>query len=214
MRYARYLRQEKYIRASDTGGILERWKFGRRLLEDDTATTPAGNLKHGVLDRLITHASARGYKIGEQEIQRRLRAARTYETEAQIRELLTDFETWDELARAGFPPVEKPADAERYDPRDADEIARDTARALSRGRAAADGEEQLALFGYFPDDLFTELSTLAELAKYADEMAELTDRFAKRDRERADYLRQLIAAVGGEMSATWEQAQAALDARA
>jgi hypothetical protein len=212
MRYARYLRQEKYIRASDTGGILERWKYGRRLLEDDTATTAAGNFRHGVLAKLIGHAESRGYKINEREIQRRLQAARTYQTEAEIRQALTDFETWDELLNAGFPAVERPADAERYDPRDADEIARDTARALIRARADADSEEQLALFEYFPDDRFTELSTLAELAKYADEMADLTERFAQRDRERADYLRRLIAAAGGDLSATWEQAQAALDA--
>ena len=132
MRYARYLRYEKNIAASDTGGVLERWAFGRRLVEDDTATTPAGNLKHGVLAKLIGNAAASGYKIGEQEIQRRLRAGRTYATEAQIREALKDFANWDALARAGFPEVEMPADAEPYDPRDADEKARDAARILAR----------------------------------------------------------------------------------
>lgn len=210
MRYARYLRLEKNISASDRGGVLERWSYGRRLIEDDTATTPAGNLKHGVLGRLINHAAARGYKIGEQEIQRRMRAARTYETEAQIREVLTDFATWDELARAGFPPVEAPAGAEPYDPRDADERARDAARALTR-RTGQDSE-QIALFDYFPDDRFTETSTLEELAKYAEEMACLTERYARHDRERADYLQRLIRAAGGDMSVTWEDAQQALDA--
>lgn len=33
MRYTRYLRIEGHIAASDTGGIVERWRFGRRLLE-------------------------------------------------------------------------------------------------------------------------------------------------------------------------------------
>lgn len=211
MRYARYLRLEKYIAASDTGGIIERWKYGRRLIEDDTATTPAGNLKHGVLDRLTTHAAARGYKLHEREIQRRLQCARTYGTEAQIRHAVSDSETWHDLVAAGFPPVELPAGDEPYDPRDADERARDTARILAR-RAEADSEDQLALFDYFPDDRFTEISTLAELAKYADEMADLTDRFAQRDRERADYLKRLADAVDGDMSATWEHAQSLLDA--
>jgi hypothetical protein len=210
MRYARYLRIEKYIAASDTGGVIERWRYGRRLLEDGTATTPAGNMKHGETAKLIAKAAARGYKIGEQEIQRRLRAARTYETEAQIRELLTDFATWDEVARAGFPAVEALADAEPYDPRDADERARDTARSLLR-RAEGD-DAQPALFDYFPDDRFDETSTLAELAKYADEMAELTERFRQRDEERAEYLRKLIDAVGGDLGATWEDAQSRLDA--
>ena len=56
MRYARYLRYEKNIAASDKGGILERWSYGPRLLEDDTATTPAGNLRHGVLAKLVGNA--------------------------------------------------------------------------------------------------------------------------------------------------------------
>lgn len=211
MRYARYLRLEKYISASDRGGIIERWRYGRRLIEDDTATTPAGNLKHGVLDRLTTHATARGYKLSEREIQRRLQCARTYETEDQIRHAVADFETWRDLADANFPPVEAPPDAGPYDPRDADERARDTARNLARRAEQDDEEDQLTLFEYFPDDRFTDISTLAELAKYAEEMADLTERFAQRDRERADYLQRLINAVGGDMSATWEQAQAALN---
>lgn len=211
MRYARYLRQEKYIAASDTGGIIERWRYGRRLIEDDTATTPAGNLKHGVLDKLIAHASARGYTLTQTEINRRLRCAKAYLTEAQISRAATDFEYWWNLISAGFPAVDVPTDAEPFDPRDADERARDTSRILAR-RAAADGADQLALFDYFPDDRFDETATLGELAKYAEEMADLTERFAQRDRERADYLQSLIDAVGGDLSATWEHAQQALDA--
>jgi hypothetical protein len=209
MRYARYLRYEKNIAASDTGGVLERWACGRRLLEDDTATTPVGNLKHGVLAKLIGNAAARGYKFTEQEIQRRMRAARTYATEAQIREALTDFANWDALARAGFPEVDLPAGAEPFDPRDTDEKTRDAARILARNAERGDGS-QLALFEYFPDDRFDETSTLAELAKYASEMAELTERFAQRDRERFAYLNRLIAAAGGDMAATWAEADAAL----
>lgn len=209
MRYARYLRLEKYISASDTGAIIERWRYGRRLIEDDTATTPAGNLKHGVLSRLTTNAAARGYRLSEREIRYRLQCAKAYPTEAEIGTASADFGDWTGLRDAGFPAVEVPADAAPFDPRDADERARDTARVLAR-RTEADGTEQLALFEYFPDDRFTELSTLAELAKYAEEMAELTDRFAQRDRDRAEYLARLIDAVGGDLSATWEQAEQAL----
>jgi len=210
MRYARYLRYEKNIAASDTGGVLERWAFGRRLLEDGDATTPAGNLKHGVLAKLIGNATVAGFKIGEREIQRRLQAARTYPTEAQIRLAVDGFGTWSDLYNAGFPPVEMPADAEPFDPRDADERARDAARELAR-HGERGSENQLSLFDYFPDDRFTELSTLAELAKYAAEMAELTERYRQRDEERAAYLARLISAVNGDMHATWEEAQAALD---
>lgn len=210
MRYARLLRREKNIAASDTGGVLERWAFGRDLLSDPAKTTSAGNLKHGVLGDVIGRAASRGYKLTEQEIQRRLRAARTYPTEAQIREALTDFANWDALARAGFPPVEAPPDELPFDPRDAGERSRDAARELAR-RTAQDSGEQLALFDYFPDDRFDETSTLAELAKYAEEMAVLTARFQRRDDERAAYMARLLAAVGGDESKTWAEAHAALE---
>jgi hypothetical protein len=211
MRYARYLRYEKNIAASDKGGVLERWSYGRRLIEDDTATTPAGNFRHGVLAKLVGNAAASGFKLSEREIQRRLQCGRTYETEAQIRHAVADFETWHDLAAAGFPAVEMPEGAEPFDPRDADERARDTARELARRSQQENGAGQLTLFDYFPDDKFTELSTLGELAKYAADMAELTDRYARKDRERAAYLASLIGAVDGDMSKTWEEAQAALD---
>lgn len=212
MRYARYLRLEKYILASDTGAILERWKYGRRLLEDETATTPNGNLRHGVLAKLTGQATARGYKLPEREIQRRLQCARTYPAEAQIRRAIDRFGVWSALYDAAFPPVEAPEDAEPFDPRDADEKARDAARELARrsGQAADDG--QLALFEYFPDDKFDEMATLGELAKYAAEMAALTERYARKDRDRADYLRRLIGAVKGDLSKTWAEAHAALEA--
>lgn len=45
MRYERYKRIDNAIKASDSGGIWERWRFGRRLLCDSDATTPAGNLR-------------------------------------------------------------------------------------------------------------------------------------------------------------------------
>lgn len=206
MRYAQYLKAENHITTADSGSILERWRYGRRLLCDDTAMTNSRkSLKHGVLDRLIAHANAKGYRLTEQEIQRRLRAARTYPTEAQIRELLTDFANWDELARAGFPAVDRPEGEPDYDPRWTDERERDTA---NRGALMPDESgEQLSLF---PDDRFDTLSTLAELAKYAEEMAEITARFARRDDERSAYLQRLIDAVDGDMSATWAEARQAL----
>jgi hypothetical protein len=211
VRTSRYLRLERDIAASDTGGIIDRWRFGQRLLADDTMTTAAGNLRHGVLAKLIADAATADLRLTEQEIQRRMKCARTYPTEAQIRESAHGFKNWDALAREGFPAIELPpgVEAEAFDPRDADEKRRDAARDLAR-RSQEDGG-QLALFDYFPDDKFSELTTLAELAKYADEMAALTERYARKDRERAAYLASLAEAVGGDMSATWERANAALE---
>jgi hypothetical protein len=190
----RYLQQERRIAASDSGGIWERWRWGLRLLADAGRITKNGNLKHGVLDEMT-----QGCKLSEREIQRRLACARAYPTEAQIRHAVTDLRTWHDLVEAGFPPFEAPPDEPSADPRDADERARDHAQQLAE---LAGG--QLSLF---PDDMFGPLSTLAELAKYAEEMAELTARFAQRDAERAAYLAQLVDAANGDIGVTWEQAE-------
>lgn len=212
MRFARYLRMEKLIVAGDTAGITVRWRYGRRLLEDDTATTPAGHLRNGVLKGLLADAASAGIKLGEREINYRLKAGAAYLTEAEFRTARAEYGEWTALRAAGFPPVEVPADetdTEPFDPRDADERARDAANALAR-RDATDSE-QLPLFDHFPDERFDETSTLAELAKYAGEMAEMTERYARKDRERAAYLKRLVDAVNGDMGATWEEAHAALE---
>jgi hypothetical protein len=39
-----------------------RWQYGHRLLSDPTATTPAGNLRHGVLEVLTGESRSRGGK--------------------------------------------------------------------------------------------------------------------------------------------------------
>ena len=49
---------------------------------------------------------ARGLKLNKLEIRRRIRCARTYTTEDEIRQALTDFRGWDALHRANFPPYE------------------------------------------------------------------------------------------------------------
>jgi hypothetical protein len=213
MKYSRYIQLERAIAASDRGGILDRWRWGTRVLNDPKMVTPAGNLRHGRLAQLIADAKADGIVLTEQEVQRRLRCARTYRSEAEIRESAHGFKNWDELARAGFPPVQVPldADTEPFDPRDSYEKRRDAARELERvAREEAGG--QFALFDYFPAERFSQLSTLAELRKYAEEMAEWTERQADADKRRLAYVKQLLAAVHGDEGRTWADAQAALDA--
>jgi len=214
MKYSRYLQLEKYIAASDTGGIIDRWRYGRRLIEDGDATTPAGNLKHGVLDKLIAQASARGIRISRSEINYRMQCGRAYVTEAEISTACGDFKTWSDLRAAGFPPVQVPLGAETdpFDPRGADEKRRDAAREMVRIAEEAGG--QLALFDHFPADRFDKLVTLSELTKWASEMADWTERQADADRRRLAYLKDLTDAVHGDLGKTWEEAQAALDAQA
>jgi hypothetical protein len=208
MKYTRYLRLERAIAASDRGGIIERWRWGTRVLNDPKMVTPNGNLRHGKLAELTAEAKADGHDAAQREFQRRLQCARAYRSDAEIRRAADTFPNWSDLYDAGFPPVQVPldADTEPFDPRDPDEKRRDAARDLAQRSQEAAG--QLALF---PDDRYGELSTLAELAKYATEMAEITERFARKDRERADYLKSLIDAVDGDMSKTWAEAQAVLD---
>lgn len=212
MRDSKYLRYEKRIAASDTGGILERWAMARALLADSKKTTSAGNLKHGALERILADAKAAGLPITEREIQYRLKCARAYASEAEIRTACSDFKTWTDLRAAGFPTVQVPlgTDTDPFDPRDEDEKRRDAARELSR--IAQENAGQLALFDHFPAERFDPLATLADLTKWANDMADWTERQAEADRKRLAYVKELTDAVDGDLGKTWEEAQAALEA--
>lgn len=213
--FAAYGRLEKAIAAADTGSIRQRWEYARRLLMDRTKTTEAGNLKNGVIDGLIAAARRQGIQnVNRREIQYRLQAGKTYPSEAHITHVGARYEHWTALREAGFPAVQLPlgTDTEPFDPRTAEEKARDAGEAIDRAAQKAGG--QLELFDYFNDAAFDELSTIAELRKYAVDMYEWTERQARRDRERLAYVNRLSAAVDGDESKTWIEAQAALDAAA
>lgn len=208
-RYGRYLRLEKNIAASDTGGILERWRYGRRLLTDGKATTPAGNLRHGVLASLIADAKADGYALGEREIQRRLQCAKAYPTEAEIRLASDGFHIWSDLYNAGFPPVEVTDPGEPHDPRDADEKWRDFEN--ERRRREAENPKQGALFDlptFFSHDTFGPRTRLSDLRGACEVSEQMTANFVKYDSERRAYLNELLGAVGGNDSAMWYEADA------
>lgn len=203
MKTTQYVRQERAITTADTSGIRERWMWGLRLLRDPEAMASASSLRHGVAAQLIAAAGtdSRGRdRLGEQEIQRRLRCARAYSTEFEIRAALTDFGTWDQLARAGFPAYEVPDGEPLADYRTDAEIQRDRARALEGILG-----EQGALFPL--SDFEPSTATLKELVEYADEMEEWTGRRVAHDRKRRDYLDQLVAAVDEDLSVTWLEAQ-------
>lgn len=202
-----YRRIEKAIAAADAGTAWERWLYARRLLCDPSATTPSGELRPGKMAELTEAAARAGVRLSEQEISGRLRAARAYPCESQVRKALAGHEGWSALLDADFPPYEAEPGEEPYDPRTAAEKARQAERQLALGEP-----DQLTLFAMFPEDRFDELSTLDELAKWAAKSAETTAGFARKDAQRAGYLARLVAAANGDMSKTWAQAQAALDA--
>jgi hypothetical protein len=208
--FTAYRRLERTIATADTGVIRARWEYGRRLLCDRAATTPDGDLLAGVLAGLIEAARKAGEKLTEEEIRRRIQLGATYPCDSQITEICARYDSWEALRAGEFPAV-APADGdEPHDPRTAIEKARSVEKQLAFGEPA--DPSQLTLFDYFPPERFDEHTTLAELAKYADESAEWTARHARKDEARAEYLKRLINAAGGNLAATWEQAQAALDA--
>lgn len=205
-RFDAYGRQDKAIAAADISTTRERWEYGRRLACDPAATGKDGALRDGVMDSLITAARRRGVHLTEAEIAGRLAAGLAYPCESQIRDARRNYENWAALCEAGFPAFEAEPGEQPHDPRGSAEKARALDRQLTLGEP---GPEQLALF---PDDRFDVLSTLAELRKYAAESAEWTERHARKDRERLEYLDELSAAVDGDETKTWEEAQAALNA--
>lgn len=204
MKYERYRRIEQAIAASDSGGIWERWRYGRRLLCDAEATTPAGNLQHGMLEKLIRGAARSHRKLSEREIQRRLQLARTYPTESQIRQVLTDFETWDAVINGGFPSYEPSPDERPYNPMETDELRRQNDRRGARLIERAGYDE--SLFDHFGKD-----ATLAEIKIWADEQDEITARFVDVGQRRQLMLAELIKAVHGDLTKTWDEAEAALE---
>lgn len=200
MKTTQYIRQEKAILAGDKNTARERWLWGLRLLRDPDAFAPGSSqLKPGRVDELVRAAKAAGLKLSEREVQYRLRAARTYQTESEIAQALAEFPTWTALINSGFPAFEAPEDEPPADHRTDAERKRDHARALA---------DQLGEQGtLFPLSDFEPITTtLKELAEYAAEMAELTERFAARDRERQAYLNRLVDAAEGDMSMTWQVA--------
>lgn len=206
-RPTQYTRGERAIRVADGNTIRERWLWGLRLLRDPQAMTPNGNLRHGVIERLVQASRAHEIVLGEREIQRRLTCARTYPTEDQIRLVQTDFGTWSDLYNANFPPREAPSDATIADHRTTAEKRRDLARALAD---IMDGQESL-----FPLDQFEpQEATLKDLGAYIDDQDRITEGFIAANDKRKTYRQQMLDAVGGDESKTWlEGHQAAFGRR-
>jgi hypothetical protein len=203
MKITLYTTQERKIATADGGGIRERWLYGLRLLRDpEMMSAGGGGLRHGVAAALIEAARARGIKLSTREIRYRIQCARTYETDSQIGNAIADFATWYDLIQAGFPDYEADEDEAPADHRTKAERARALAAQLAEAAS-----EQLALF---PLDKFEPVETpLKDLVAYAESMARMTEGFAERDRERAEYLRALREAVDDDLSATWADAHAA-----
>jgi hypothetical protein len=213
-RYGRYLKLEKNIAASDTGGILERWRYGHLLLANDTH--PNGRLKHGVTEKRVAEAKAAGYTtLSEREIQYRLQCARAYDSEAKLRNAVAEFGSWRGLIDAGFPQVELPEGADPgdpYDPRTESERQSDARAEIERLKAEHAG--QGTLFDWeprftfrFQGDEHGPRTPLGDLAPVLDSSERFTADMAKYDAERRAYYEELVKAVGGDLTKTWYEAE-------
>ncbi len=203
MKTTQYVKQEKAIAVADSGGIRQRWLWGLRLLRDPELMSPSGkSLRHGATAKLITAAKAAGLTLSEREIQWRLQAARTYPTEAEIRNAVSDFTAWRDLIQAGFPAYDAPDGEPPADHRT--DTERDQARALMDLIG-----EQGSLFPLRDFEPVT--TTLKELLDYTKQQEELTARFAEHGRRRRAYLQRLITAADNDLSMTWQQAHERLD---
>lgn len=212
MKATALLRLERKIATADQGGIVERWRYGRRLLADPKLCTPAGHLRHGVAEGLVRAARNAGLRLSEREIRRRLQAARTYPSEAEIGRQAADFEGgWMALADAGFPAPDAP-DGD-LQPALVDRAGHLEPGAEPWGQPALDDDDGTV----FPREirvgratLDRDHATLGTLAGYLADRSRWTEAHARRNAQMRDRLAELLGAVGGDQSVTYSAAVDAL----
>jgi hypothetical protein len=189
MRYERYKRIDNAIKASDSGGIWERWRYGRRCVCDDKMTTSNGSMLDGKLDWLVRRSGA-----SRREIQRRLQCARTYPQESQLRQILAQFRTWDDLHRANFPPVPATEGERPYNPLETDEIIQQQNNATRRATEDAQYDDGALI----PRDAFPDSTPMPEIDRWTDQELELQARGMGRAQRRRVYVDSLIKAGGDD----------------
>lgn len=209
-RYGRYLRLEKNIAASDTGGILERWRYGRELVTDRKRTTEAGNFRTGAIDEMITIGKAAGVSLSRREIQYRAQCARAYPTETELRTARAQFADWTEFREAGFPPVELPDGVDPGDPYDPHAADRKPPRGTPQEPLTTSDGKRVPEFAppvRFGGDEHGPRSTIEDLYAACKESEGYTDRMAANDARRRAYVDDLRDAVGGDLTKTWYEAE-------
>jgi hypothetical protein len=204
VKLAQYTVREAGIISADSDGIRKRWMWGLRLLHDPDAFAPGSTqLRPGVADDLIKSAAKRDIKLSEREIRYRLQCARAYPTEAEFGTAVLNFPDWTSLREAGFPAFEVPADEPPADWRT------DAERTRDRNRAWLDATN--GMDAMFPLSDFEPVeTTLGDLEDFMKQQLQINENYAATYDKRRAYLDDLESAVGGDLSATWEQAQTAL----
>lgn len=165
-----FIRLDRKIAADERGGVMHRWNYGRELLK---VKADRQQLPHGMVADLIKAADRVGLKLSEREIQRRIKLATVYDSEAKVRHAVTDFGSWRALVNANFPPVE----SDDPDDLEADGISTE----------APDAWEQLSLIPGLGEVLKVRgrsiplaEATIADVEAYRDMYAGIHSNFAKR----------------------------------
>ena len=98
-----YLKLEMRIARDERGGIEGRFLYGRELLKKRAGRQ---RLEKGLIARLVEDAAKNGLVISERELQRRMRFAEVYPTQAHRRQALALMGSWSAIAEANFPEVD------------------------------------------------------------------------------------------------------------
>lgn len=201
-------RLNQKIARSESASIEDRWRWGHTVLRDPHLMSESGkSLRHGAAEHLIADAGetpSGKTLLSEGEIQRRLRCARAYPYTSQIRHAMTDFGTWFDLIKAGFPPYEPEPGEDPADPRTKEEIRRERERQY----AAFLGEQ----VGLFPlEDYLPERTSLKDLGEFVARSEEMSESFTKTSRRRRAYYDELASAVDGDLTVLWARAHRLLD---
>ena len=240
MRFRTYDRIEEQILNSDKGAIRLRIKWGAMVLNDDRRAHPDGRLKKGAIDWLIANAAKKRRKLSRTEVQYRVQAARTYRTEAEITQLVGQFQTWKELIQARFPTVDvaedeglfdAPGDAsqsqsEPYDPRAPHEKRDQAVRQLKRvldspeanGQPPLPGMPGLRIYlpGFTsdtvgPETVFRVALQIHEDIKTANaQVHNASDQLKREDDEREEKLYRMFDATGRNLEASLRDGDNAL----
>ena len=224
MRFGEYGRIEREISASGNGTIWHRWRYGRRLLCDTEITTPAGNFRHGVIEKLVR---ASGGKISERELHRRRQCGNAYPKRSQIQQALLDFESWNQLQMANFPPYAGEEDELPYNPLATDELIKQ--HKTGSERVGEDGQyegsglmpredheehgEEPREGALIPRDTFPDTTPLSELVRWAEQERELARRFNARVDRLCYYIDSLVKAANGDLAMALGDAESRLHGR-
>lgn len=224
MRLGEYGRIEREITTAGNGTIWHRWRYGRRLLCDAEMTTPAGNFKHRIIEKMIL---ASGGKISERELRYRLQCGRTYPKKSQIGRASADFEYWWGLISAGFPPYEGDEDELPYNPLATDELI--VQHKTGASRIDEDGQyeggglipredheehgEEPRDGALIPRDTYPDTTPLSELVRWAEQERELARRFNARVDRLCYYIDSLVKAADNDLHMTLGEAESRLHGR-